>query len=110
MNFRAEKVKKYGAFRSMMNKGLIRSFIDDSLKTEMLSMEVTSGSRQSVIQHAPGYSDDEIDSFVLSAYFFLVEDSGLEFFDYDSTDPHETIFQRWSRKKNDGYEGTRNDF
>jgi hypothetical protein len=36
-----------------------------------------------LIQHAPGYTDDLIDSFLMSAYFFLVEDDGFKFWDLD---------------------------
>lgn len=74
MSFRAEKVKKYGAFRKSLNLGLIKSYPDDALKTEMMAMEYSGRSKQSVIQHAPGYSDDLIDSFVMSAYYYCDED------------------------------------
>ncbi len=110
MNFRSEKVKKYGAFRSMLNKGNILSFIDEDLKTEMLAMEFSSGRRQSIIQHAPGYSDDLIDSFVLSSYFFLVEDGGVEFFDLDDDTEGGTIFDRLRIAREPKYEGPKNNF
>lgn len=80
MSFRKEKVKKYGAFRSSMNRGEIESFEDDDLKTEMLALEIAEGSRQSKIQHAPGYTDDLIDSFVMSCYFFVQEEGGVKLF------------------------------
>jgi hypothetical protein len=83
MNFRSEKIKKYSAFRALLNKGLLKSFRDDSLKTEMYALEVSQGVRNTMIKHAAGYSDDEIDSFVLSAYHFLVEESGGRYFDMD---------------------------
>lgn len=84
MNFRSEKVKKYGAFRAALNKGKVQSYTDADLKTEMLSMEFNNGSTQSKIQHAPGYTDDLIDSFVMSAYFYTNEDESVKVFDYDS--------------------------
>lgn len=102
MNFRTDKVKKYGAFRSMLNKGEIMSFPDEELKTEMLAMELTSGSRQSLIQHAPGYTDDLIDSFILSTYFYLVEEGGVKFYDYE-VEKKGNIFQRWRHEPK--YEG-----
>ena len=83
MSFRAEKVKKYGAFRSSLNNGLVRSYQDSDLKTEMLALEFSNSSRQSVIQHAPGYSDDLIDSFLMSVYFFVQEEGGFRFYDWD---------------------------
>jgi len=82
MTFKTDKVKKYGAFRNMLNKHLIRSYPDDDLKTEMLAMEFSQGQRSTLIRHAPGYSDDLIDSWVMSAYFFLQEDEGVKFYDY----------------------------
>ncbi len=74
MNFRSEKVKKYGAFRSFLNKGKIKSYVDKDLMTEMLSLENSNTSRQSVIVAPPGYNDDLIDSFVMSTYFYIIDD------------------------------------
>jgi hypothetical protein len=82
MSFRGEKVKKYGAFRIMLKRGRIKSYEDDSLKTEMLALEFTPGSRQSNIQHAPGYSDDLLDSFLMSCYFYLEDEQKVEFFQW----------------------------
>lgn len=93
MNFRAEKVKKYGAFRSTLNKGLIVSYVDEALKTEMLAMEFSQGSKQSLIQHAPGYSDDLIDSFVMSVYYYIQDEGGLKFFDYDAPTEEEKLIR-----------------
>jgi len=86
MNFRAEKVKKYGAFRATLNRGEIESFEDDDLKTEMLAMEFSNRTQGSIIQAAAGYSDDEIDSWVMSCYFFVYEDEGVSTFDYFEED------------------------
>jgi hypothetical protein len=80
-NFRSEKVKKYGGFRSMLKKHKIKSYEDDELKKEMLAMEYSNASRQSVLQHAPGYSDDRIDSFVMSCTHFIQEEGGFKTFD-----------------------------
>lgn len=82
MNFRADKVKKYGGFRSCLNRGNVQSYQDDALRIEMLSMEFSNTKVQSVIQHAPGYSDDLIDSWVMSAYFFVTEEESFKAFDY----------------------------
>lgn len=81
MNFRTDKVKKYGAFRASLNRGEIESYEDADLRTEMLALEFSQGSKQSVIQHAPGYTDDLIDSFVMSCYFFVQEDGGFKYYD-----------------------------
>ncbi len=80
MSPRAEKVKKYTAFRTKLHRGDIASYEDEPLRTEMLALESGSGSKQSTIQHAPGYSDDRIDSFKLSTYFFLGEENSFSFY------------------------------
>ena len=90
MNFRSDKVKKYGAFRSMLNNGKIESYKDEALQTEMLAMEYTHHSRQSIIAHAPGYTDDLIDSFVMSAYFYLVEEGGFKVFNWEESEEEES--------------------
>lgn len=82
MSFRADKVKKYGSFRVFLKRGRIFSYKDEELKTEMLALEFTPGSRQSNIQHAPGYSDDLIDSFLMSTYFFIDDEEGVQVFDW----------------------------
>lgn len=83
MNFKADKVKKYGAFRATLNRGEIKSYKDDALKTEMIALEFNNGQKNSYIQHAPGYNDDIIDSFVMSTYFFVVEEDGWRYYDVD---------------------------
>lgn len=85
MNFRTDKVKKYGAFRAKLNKKQVVSYWDEGLQTEMLAMENSEGARQSVIQHAPGYTDDMIDSFVLSSYYYTEEEDDV-FKYYDVND------------------------
>jgi len=106
MNFRADKVKKYGGFRSMLKKHKIQSYEDDNLKTEMLAMEFSNSSKQSVIQHAPGYNDDLIDSFVMSCYFFIVDEGRFKMFSmngdengktYSTNDGTQKIFRTRTR-------------
>lgn len=71
MSFRSEKVAKYHAFKIMLNKGKVLSYIDKDLMTEMVALEYASNTRQSYIQPAPGYTDDKIDAFLLSSYHFI---------------------------------------
>jgi len=82
-NPRSEKVKKYGAFRAMLNKGKIHSYMDEDLRTEMLALEFSRGSKQSLIQHAPNYNDDMIDSFMMSTYFFIQDDDSVQWFGWN---------------------------
>lgn len=86
MEFRKDKVKKYGAFRASLNRGEIRSYPDEDLKVEMLALEYGQGSRQSVIRHASGYSDDLIDSFVMSVYHYVEEESTFKYYDLDDVE------------------------
>jgi hypothetical protein len=81
MNFRSDKVKKYGAFRAALNREEIVSYDDPDLKTEMVAMEQTEGNRQSNIMHAPGYTDDLIDSFVMSTYFYVEDENSFNYYD-----------------------------
>ncbi len=83
MNFRSDKVKKYSSFRAAMNRDIIRSYKDDMLKAEMLALQFSQGQRTTFIEHAPGYTDDLIDSFLMSAYFFTDDDETFNFYALD---------------------------
>jgi len=86
MSFVTWKVKKYGAFRRLLDTGKVVSYVDDDLKKEMFAMEYSQGKRQSFIEHAPGYSDDSIDGFVMSAFHFLQTEYGGNTYDIDDYD------------------------
>ena len=88
MNFKSDKVKKYSSFRAAMNRDVIRSYKDDVLKTEMLSLQQSQGIRSTQIEHAPGYTDDLIDSFLMSCYFFTDNDEEFNFYSLDYEDEH----------------------
>jgi hypothetical protein len=89
MNFRADKVKKYGGFRAKLNKGLVESYLDTDLRTEMLAFEQSEKTKQSYIQHAPGYTDDMIDSFVMSSYYFVEEEKKPEFYYWGTSEEND---------------------
>ena len=84
MSFRTDKVKKYGAFRAALNRGKIISYADEALKTEMMALEYSHGKQRSVICAAPNYTDDLIDSFVMSVYFYIQEEGGFKFYDWNN--------------------------
>jgi len=86
MSFRTWKVKKYGAFRRLLDTGKIESYVDDDLQREMFSMEYSQSTTQSYIQHATGYSDDLIDGFVMSSFHFLQTEYGGNYYDIDDYD------------------------
>jgi hypothetical protein len=86
MNFTTWKVKKYNAFRSKLNQGKITSYMDEDLRTEMLAMEQSQGTRNTIIKHAPGYNDDMIDSFIMSCFYYVDDEGGLKTFDFDFDD------------------------
>jgi hypothetical protein len=56
----------------------------------MLAMEYSQAAKQSVLQHAPGMTDDAIDSFVMSCYFFVQEEGNrirfISLGDFDEED------------------------
>lgn len=71
MQFSTSKVQKYGAFRVKLNKGLLSSYPDRPLKTEMNNLQQSSTATRSQIKVARNKTDDIIDSFVISCYNFL---------------------------------------
>ena len=84
MNFAGEKTKKYGSFREQLHKQRIRTYMDEELVIEMRAMiqKQISGSRTKIA--APkGYTDDLIDSFMMSAYFYIDEVEPFRFLDID---------------------------
>jgi hypothetical protein len=83
MNFRTWKIKKYTAFRAKLNKGLIKSYRDDDLKTEMKALEFNNAAVQSNIMAPRGYRDDLIDGFVMSAFFYLLEERSYGFYSWN---------------------------
>jgi hypothetical protein len=88
MSFRAEKVKKYGALRGLLNTGKLVSYEDEDLKVEMLALQNTPKRARSLIGAPPGYYDDRIDSWVCSAYHYLeVLSDDYEFFSLDKPKP-----------------------
>ena len=83
MSFATHKVKKYTAFRALLNRGKVKSFKDEGLQKEMFGLEFSQGVRNMMIKHGAGLNDDEIDSFVLSCFHFLVDDTGGSYYDMD---------------------------
>lgn len=84
--FGSEKVKKFGEFRAKVNKGKVKSFKDAKLQGEMKALMVKQGTERTKIQPPPGYSDDFIDSFIISSYFYTVEDPRFRVWDIDEVD------------------------
>lgn len=92
MNFKTDKVKKYGAFRAALNRGEVDSYFDDDLKKEMLAMEFSQGKINTMIQHADGSTDDLIDGLIMSLYFYLnEEDNRARFITFSWTDEEQKI-------------------
>ena len=83
MKFGSEKVKKYGEFRSLVHKGKVKSYQDNVLMAEMKALMSKQGVERTKIQPPPGYSDDHVDSFLMSAYFYIVADEGFRTWDWD---------------------------
>jgi hypothetical protein len=71
MKFRSDKVKKYVAFRSWLRQRKIKSYKDNDLKKEMYALQEEETIRSTKIRKPYGGTDDLIDAFVMSCYFFL---------------------------------------
>lgn len=97
MEFRKDKVRKYGAFRSLYNKGLLLSYPDDDLKKEFLGLEKGQNAQSSVIKPAPGYTDDLLDSWLMSAYFYLPDEGskGPKFYEWGGNSDSTPNKRRW---------------
>lgn len=80
MSFRADKVKKYSAFRGRLNTRRFRSYVDNELRTEMLALINNPKRARSLIGAPPGYNDDRIDSLICASFFYLeIDDNNYSF-------------------------------
>lgn len=86
MSFKKDKSAKYFQFRSKMYKGLIKSYPDRKLSAEMKALEEIEGIRSTRIEKPKSGSDDSIDSFVISTYFYIEDSKGLRTYDLDEVD------------------------
>jgi len=76
--FRKDKVSKYAAFKDKLYQGKVASYIDKELRVEMKALQNAKNTRQSLIQAAKGQTDDLIDSWLISCYNYL-EDNTVKF-------------------------------
>lgn len=82
MSFKRDKVSKYVAFRSWLRQKKIHSYKDTVLEQEMKAMQEEETPRSTKICKPYGGTDDEIDSFIMSCYFFLEpKTTGFKFYD-----------------------------
>jgi len=79
MSFKKDKIAKYVEFRSWMKKEKVKTFKDVILFAEMKALQEEDSIRSTKIHKPNGGTDDVIDCFVMSAYFYLekVEDLKL---------------------------------
>jgi len=83
MNFKRDKVSKYTEFRSWLRKEKIKSYKDLVLDIEMKTLQEEETPRTTKIHKPAGGTDDLIDSFVMSCYFFLEnEGRGLKVYEF----------------------------
>lgn len=82
MVFARDKIMKYGEFRAQLNKGNIKSYADSELVGEMKALQQIDGKTRTQIRHAPGMSDDLTDSFLMSTYHFIGDDTDFDFVDW----------------------------
>jgi hypothetical protein len=77
-NFSRQKAEKFSAFRSAVRQGRVASYTDDELRKEMKALKAREARRTTIIEAPDRYNDDLIDSFVMSAYFFLDNETGFD--------------------------------
>jgi len=85
MSFKKDKVKKYTEFRAWLNRGKVKSYNDSVLSEEMKALQEEESKLSTLIHKPRGGTDDMIDSFVMSCYFYLEVDSN-QFQTYDLND------------------------
>jgi len=84
MNFKRDKVSKYTEFRSWLRQGKIHSYKHKPLEVEMKALQEEETPRTTKIHKPMGGTDDLIDSFIMSCYFYLsVKKQGLKVYDWD---------------------------
>lgn len=83
MTFRKEKVAKYGQFRAKLYSGKIKFYRFEELSAEMKAMEEEETVRSTRISKPSGGTDDIVDSFVMSVYYFIEDNNKLKFYDWD---------------------------
>lgn len=86
---RTHKTKLYGSLRACLNRGEVKSFSDDNLRSEMLALETNNSRSRAIISAPPGYADDSVDSFLYSCFFYLDNESPkFGFVDFNTGDIH----------------------
>lgn len=81
--FKTHKTSKYVQFRAKMYQGLIKTYKDKKLEVEMKSLEEIDGVRNTRVMVHRGGSDDVIDSFLISVFFFLEEKKGFKAYNWN---------------------------
>jgi len=70
-----DKASAYSAFDTWLRQGRIYSYPDEDLEEEMKALEREEMRRTTRIEAPRNYTDDMIDSFVMSTWFFVKEDN-----------------------------------
>ena len=94
MSFRKDKVNKYILFRSRLYAGKVVSYPDKALEAEMKSIEEVDLPQSTRIAAPKNGSDDRIDSFIISCFFFLEDKKGVKFYDWDELDNKKDKIER----------------
>ena len=71
MSFKRDKVNKYFEFRSWLRQGKIKSYKDKLIEREMKALQEEETVRTTKIRKPYSGTDDLIDCFVMSSYFYL---------------------------------------
>lgn len=83
MSFKRDKQTKYFQFRQRLYEGKIKFYNVKLLIQEMKALVAEEQKIGTRISKPKGGSDDLIDSFLMSCYFFIEEKKGLRFINWD---------------------------
>lgn len=97
MTFKKDKVAKYGQFRAAMANDKLKFYKFPELMTEMKAMEEEDTPRSTRISKPSGGTDDIVDSFVMSCYFFLDKSVTLKIYKWDEEIEQESTIAKAMR-------------
>jgi len=81
MSFKKDKVRKYGEFRAQLYKGKIKYYNLKDMIHEMKALQEEETLKSTRISKPQGGSDDIIDSFLMSLYYYIESNKGIRLWD-----------------------------
>lgn len=106
MSFRTDKIRKYIQFRAFLRARKIKYYKIERLLMEMRGLEEIESVKQTIIRKSSSTTDDLIDAFVMSCYYYLDNEGVMKVFSLDTLEEKqvlnkdgESIFDKIRKKK-----------